>query len=434
MKITTKELRDYISETVRDELIQNNVFPKRIFEHSYVTGVLGLSVPLNESYPYSDRFCDLIIQEQLLLEGFFGDFKKLAGDIKNAALSLRYIMSDPSRIKTYVGILLKTIQEQYQKAVEWIKKVVESCEALNTFAKSVADFASKVMDFITKVVDKVKAFVDGIKSKIVAVIKKVQGMAGWKQALLASATCVGIAFIWKKLSEQNEVQKQLGDIKKKAEDAKPLIEKAKAFFSKNKGALKKVSFESAAYQAPALVDAIYGDVERVDEFFGGIFGKKKDKEDAPAEGGDEEAKGDEAKGEGGDEATGIVAKIKEVVKTIRDLIKEQILGWIKEQLDKAKDLLKGVAVSAITTAVGGGVMTLFKWMGKVFSGLKFVFEYLGPPLKKFAGIMKGDKEETPEAEAQEAMAGKDDPTESFRKDLPVLRAYVRQSLISSRAV
>ena len=77
-------------------------------------------------------------------------------------------------------------------------------------------------------------------------------------------------------------------------------------------------------------------------------------------------------------------------------------------------------------------LKLFSWMGKVFNGLKFVFEYLGPPLKKFAGKMKGDKDQDLEGEAQEAMAGEDDPTESFRKDLPLLRAYVRQKLIVSQ--
>ncbi len=432
-----KTLRDYISETVRDELIQNSVFSDKIFEHSYVTGVLGISVPLNEAYPYSDSFRDLVIQEQLILEGFFADFRKLAGDVKNAALAIRYIVGDPGRIKDYVGILLKTIKDQYQKAVEWIKTVIESCDYLVNFANAIAEFAQKITKYVTMVVEKVKSIVNGIKEKITAAIKKVQGMAGWKQALLASATCVGIAFIWKKLQEQNELQKTMIDVKGKVKEAAPIIEKAKKFFAKNPDKAKSVKFEGLEETGlPALTEIIYGDAERIDEFFGSIFGKKKDKDKGKDEEGKEaegESKEGEAK-EGEGEDGGILGQIKSVLKSIYDFVKEKIMGWVKEQLGIIKDFLKSVAIEAITAAVGGGVMKLFSWMGKAFNGLKFVFEYLGPPLKKFAGMMKGDKEETPEAEAQEAMAGKDDPTESFRKDLPLLRAYVRQKLIANQAV
>ena len=430
MKVTEKELRDYISETVRDELISNDVFPKKIFEHSYVTGVLGIPVPLNESYPYSDSFRDQIIQEQILLEGFFSDFKKLAGDMKNAALSLRYIVGDPSRIKDYVGILLKTIKEQYQKAVEWVKSVVESCETLVNFANAIAEFAEKITKYITALVERVKSIVNSIKEKITLAIKKVQGMAGWKQALLASAVTVGVAYVWQKLQEQAAIQEGLEDVKAKVKEAAPVIEKAKEYFSKNPEKIKSLKIEGLdESDLPTLVEAIYGDVERVDEFFGNIFGKKKKKDDSE---GEEKDSGSGEKGEGEGEEGGILGSIKSVLKSIFDLAKEKIMGWVNEQLDKIKEWIKGVAITAITAAVGGGVMKLFSWMGKAFNGLKFVFEYLGPPLKKFAAKMKGDKDQDLEGEAQEAMAGEDDPTESFRKDLPLLRTYIRQKLIVSQ--
>ena len=425
MKVTRKELRDYISETIRGELVSSEVFSSEIFEHSYVTGVLGLSVPLNESYPYSSSFRDRILQEQILLEGFFSDFKKLAGDMKNAALSLRYIVADPGRIKEYVGILLKTIKERYQKAVEWISKITSSCEMLVNFANAIADFAQKITKYITSLVDKVKSIVNSIKEKITLAIKKVQGMAGWKQALLASAVCVGIAYVWQKLEEQSGLQKSLDEVGDQIKEAAPAIKKAKEFFAKNPSKIKGIKFESleANEELPPLAEVIYGDSERIDEFFGNIFGKKKEK-------GEEEpkSKGDESSGE----EPGIVTQVKGVLKTIFTLAKEKIMGWVNEQLDKIKDWMKGVAIEAVTAAVGGGVMKLFSWMGKAFNGLKFVFEYLGPPLKKFAGIMKGDKEQDLEGEAQEAMTGQDDPTESIRNDLPLLRSYIRQKLIVSQ--
>ena len=80
-------------------------FPPRIFEADYVQGVLGLEIPLNESSPFSEGFRKQVIEEQLQLEGFFADFKKLGGDAKNSALALRYIMEDPSRISSYVDLI-----------------------------------------------------------------------------------------------------------------------------------------------------------------------------------------------------------------------------------------------------------------------------------------------------------------------------------------
>ena len=42
-----------------------------IFERNYVTRVLGIDLPLNESYPYSGPIYHQIIEEQRILEDFF---------------------------------------------------------------------------------------------------------------------------------------------------------------------------------------------------------------------------------------------------------------------------------------------------------------------------------------------------------------------------
>ena len=47
--------------------------PRSCFERSYVTDVLGLDAPLLEGGHWPRDFEKRIIQEQLLLEGFFGD-------------------------------------------------------------------------------------------------------------------------------------------------------------------------------------------------------------------------------------------------------------------------------------------------------------------------------------------------------------------------
>ena len=47
--------------------------PRYCFERSYVEGVLGLKAPIVESGVWPRDFEKRIIQEQLLMEGFFGD-------------------------------------------------------------------------------------------------------------------------------------------------------------------------------------------------------------------------------------------------------------------------------------------------------------------------------------------------------------------------
>ena len=59
----------------------------KIFEHSYITNVLGIEIPLHESGQLSYNFRKKVIEEQRLLQEFwFKDFAKLGNDLKNIGL------------------------------------------------------------------------------------------------------------------------------------------------------------------------------------------------------------------------------------------------------------------------------------------------------------------------------------------------------------
>ena len=75
-------IRELVQETIQLQshgliITQNNVKPSfykikpHIFERKYVTDVLGIDLPLNESYPYSGPIYHQIIEEQRILEDFF---------------------------------------------------------------------------------------------------------------------------------------------------------------------------------------------------------------------------------------------------------------------------------------------------------------------------------------------------------------------------
>jgi hypothetical protein len=81
MNISERQLRTIIQEELISSSI-NSVVPKeqlsirrdhRIFKRSYVTGVLGISLTLQETYPYSAAVERQIIHEQMLYENWWGD-------------------------------------------------------------------------------------------------------------------------------------------------------------------------------------------------------------------------------------------------------------------------------------------------------------------------------------------------------------------------
>ena len=64
-----------IDQDQRQKLLEN---------HEYITYVLGIQIPLQESVVFSESFKNKILQEQLLLEAFFDDaLQKVIQSVKN---------------------------------------------------------------------------------------------------------------------------------------------------------------------------------------------------------------------------------------------------------------------------------------------------------------------------------------------------------------
>ena len=441
-------LRTYIRESMLTSdpsstdsypLAYNGPIPEHLFTEEYITGVLGLEIPLNESQPFSPDFQKRVFEEHVILEGFFSDFKKLGGDMKNAALALRYIFEDPKRIAQYVKALAGSIKELFDKAVGFIDDFMENLKAL----------AERVSDKIMSGLNKVSEFFTKLKQKLEKLMAGIKGMSGWKQAMLASAALVGIAYAWDKLQELG------GDI---AEKLKAVVEFVKEKLGGKGGDGPALAKKEAFVHSLGLLESIDPDHKRLDEFLGSVFGKKnKEAEDfglAISAGGEvpsdgilispeqakaagisgktpeeaaaekEEAGGGEGEGEGG-----VMATVKEKVKELSQLAIAKVKEW-------GIDALKNLGTEFLTGALGGGVMSAFSALGKAFNGVKYVFSFLGPPLKKFVGMMKGDVD--PKEEAKEAEQGIDDPTDpnSGKKDdtkkEAVVRAYVKEKLLAEK--
>lgn len=386
----------------------DGIYPAKIFEHDYVTGVLGIKMPLNESYPYSKELRSRIIQEHLLFEGFFDDFKKLAGDLKTGSLGLRYMMEVPARVKVFMNDLMNNaIKPLYEKIKSWLDIAIGVAKAFGKKyppLKTLSKFATTTKKIITNTINKVKS------------------MAGWKQALLAIAAVAGLAFLAKKLMDNSE----LTDMKRQknfitmlhktgqisTDDAKAeliaLFDKADAAGFSG-GALldhydRSLPWNSVGpVPALTLTEAIYGTEtpERLDEFLKGMvdkvkgaFGKGKDKDDKK---GGKKSAAKKSGDKGGKEGK---------IKKGADALKKFVAPYMDTIKKVGMKAVQSLAIDAALGAISGGVASFWKWLKSTYGNIKLVFQAIGPTMKQFVS-----KIENPKEEAKEAEEGKDDPTD-----------------------
>ena len=357
-------------------------YPPHIFEHAYVTGVLGIKLPLTEAAPYSTHYRRLIIEEHLLLEGFFDAFKELAGTAKTVGLTLRYIMEEPGRIVDFVKSVLDVVKEEFQKFMDW-------CDTVLEFAKATVKQ--------WKMAEKVTKMVEAVQKAVKSLWDKASSSEGWKTVLIGMSAAVAVKYVWDELSDLG------GDAIANAKSSK---------FAQIIGAGEKnEAFVSAV---PSLSSVLYSNDERLDEFLG--MGKKKDKKDDD-DSGDDKGSGDKMDW---------LKKLPGEMKKIGKLIVSAVVEFLQQ---KGKDFMAGIAIDAVLGAVSGGVGSFIKWAGKIFGGIEFVMGVIGAPMEKFVAKVKGDKDAEKEAEK-----GIDDPTEGDtgkkddKKNEAFIRQYIRQIL------
>jgi len=80
----------------------------------YVSSVLGVKIPLQESYPYSTLLTEEILSEQLILEGWIESVKGFIADktkpYKNFFTTLTQVIQDPSKLKGFLNIMNKNMR------------------------------------------------------------------------------------------------------------------------------------------------------------------------------------------------------------------------------------------------------------------------------------------------------------------------------------
>ena len=410
-------LEELINEMALTQgLIEPSPIQKLMYNEEYIRGVLGIDIPLNESYPYSLDLQQRILEEQLLFEGFFSDFKKLSGDGKNLALAMRYMMEDGSRINDFVTTAYETvIKNPLEKITGFIKKILAAFKSM---------FEKFALPKIQGTWDKVKDVLSSFGEKLQAAWEKIKGMSGWKQALVVMAFGTGIGYLWSEkgvgdiVEKADEVLQKLGElIPKAAEKLSSITDKIKGDEAKNVLSLAKES----ALVTPSLAALLYEEKSTSDKI------EKADKAT------DAVGKASELAGKLGDKELDLISKVKEeIMKQV-----EPLLDVIKTKIvDAFKGMVKQLGAEALMGLASGGVGTFVSGVKKAFGGIKLVSKLFGDTLGKFVS-----KIENPEQEEKEAEKGEDDPTddstkkeekkESVMRDEVILREYIRERLLAS---
>ena len=234
-----------------DELL--SPYNAHVLKEEYITQVLGLQVPLNESYPYSPTFRSKVIQEQRLLEGFWKDLSTLKGNTASLMGAVGVIIKDSSKVGDFVKrIKTGAIDEPLRQIREFLTKVWEVLKEWGMKAASkIADAAKKVLDTVTKLV------------------KKVFSMSGWKQALSIIGLAIGMKYVW------NEVGKVVKGGNKKIASVGVLMGKIAS------GELKKaMDLSKNIEEVSSTSGRILSEQERLEEFgfLSALFGDDEDED------------------------------------------------------------------------------------------------------------------------------------------------------------
>lgn len=164
-------------------LVLNHNTPN-IFKPEYVTNVLGLeSTLINESS--SVEYKRLVINEYLILEGFWDDLKSIPGELGKIFKVLKQIITD----ERYVN--------------KWIKALEDGV-------------IKKSLDYVYNILDKLK--LTNLKKILETNLNKIKSLGGWKTGFALTGFALLINFILKKLKKiipngiQNLTQKTINEL------------------------------------------------------------------------------------------------------------------------------------------------------------------------------------------------------------------------------
>ena len=96
----------------------------------YVSRVLGIQIPLQESYPYSILLTEEILQEQLILEGWIESVKGFIADkakpYKDFFTTLTQVIQDPSKLGNFLSMMNRHMRRKMVRPIKVALDILKS--------------------------------------------------------------------------------------------------------------------------------------------------------------------------------------------------------------------------------------------------------------------------------------------------------------------
>jgi hypothetical protein len=172
MKLIMENWRGYVETGHLEEIFER---------HEYISGVLGIRLPINESgqVHLNEELKDHILQEHLLFESFLSSIingvKKKSGQLKDLLMTLAGVFTDPRRVEIYIRLVASKVIKYPAREFRTVFNKMEE------IGGAVGQFGSKILEIFE------------------SVLKKFRDMeGGWKKALVATSLGALLMFLYEK--------------------------------------------------------------------------------------------------------------------------------------------------------------------------------------------------------------------------------------------
>ena len=196
-----------IMENWRHYLVEEKIHQPLFEDYAYITGVLGVALPLDESgapSPLTEELKKRILYEQILFEGFWDG---VVDKVKSAAGTVAgKFVEVADGIRQFGKDGWEVIKQLYHVAThpDLIDKFASAL-----FKRAIRPFTTPILKMLRQIIDTASAwgipkFTSAAKvalDLIEKIIKSVFSLAGWKKAVGMAGLAVGIKWLWDKVKD-----------------------------------------------------------------------------------------------------------------------------------------------------------------------------------------------------------------------------------------
>lgn len=182
------QAQSLLVDLIQETLSPDGLYSSYVFEKDYIEGVLGIQIPLNESYPYSNELRIRILEEEGKIRGFFSSLKQAAKGGWEIAMTMREACKDKASIEQYTKMAINQMKPKMKQCISWLEYVKEIDEKVAT-PPEMKEGSRKVIRRVYTELLKVLPTLDS----------KVESADGWRKVVWSTMALVAVEFVHSKI-------------------------------------------------------------------------------------------------------------------------------------------------------------------------------------------------------------------------------------------